>query len=96
MFNLAKAVQSLEQLKHDRIHGLSRLRSSLTNRQKRDIALRIAESHSGLANMYEQQAEQEGVAISRCYKSRTMDFGHRLRKVKGQTHHPGGETNNRL
>ena len=85
MFDIIKAVQAMKQLEHDKMQGLPKRRKSCNPPIKHIDG-----------SIYEKQAVQEGIAISRSYKSRTIDFGRRLRKALGQIHHPGGETSSRL
>lgn len=79
MFNLQSEVQRLQLLEHAKVHGL-------LNKPK--------QSNPEIPHIddtvYNGQAKEEGIAISRCFKSRTMDFGKRLIKSKGHKHHPGG------
>jgi hypothetical protein len=90
MFNLTKAVTSLRQLNYDIEHGLLIAHNRLTNKQRKRIISHNTDIRDSLSEIYEQQAEQEGIAVKHSYKPRTMDFGIRLRKSKGQIHHPGG------
>lgn len=79
MFNLQSEVNRLYQLRHDKIHGLPDKPKHHNPKVKQvdDIPFDV-------------NANIEGIAISRGYKNKSMDFGRRLSKVKGQKHHPGG------
>lgn len=79
MFNLQSETNRLKQLNHDKIHGLP-------NKPKQHNPKVQHIDDTPLDN----QAEQEGIYISRRYRNRTMDFGRRLIKSKGQRHYPGG------
>lgn len=79
MFNLRKQANKLQQLKHDKIHGLPYKR-----KPKNPKTLHID------GTIFNGQANQEGIAISHSFKNKSHDFGRRLSKAKGQKHHPGG------
>lgn len=79
MFNLNKEVHRLQQLRHDKIHGLPD--------KKRQHNPQVQHIDSTL---FDTTAQQENVYISRGFKNRSADFGRRLSKRKGQSHHPGG------
>lgn len=79
MFNLREQVSKLQQLKHDKIHGLP---------YKRKPKNPKIDHVNG--TLYNGQANQEGIAISKGFKNKSHDFGRRLSKAKGQKHHPGG------
>lgn len=79
MFNLTKEVQRLQQLKHDKIHGLP------YKRKQRNPKIQQVDG-----NVFEINAEQEGKAIPHSFHNYSADFGKRLSKRKGQYHRPGG------
>ena len=79
MFNITKEVQKLQQLKHDKTHGL------LSKPKQYDIKVKQVD-----AIPYEITAEQEHIFMLRCFRNHSADFGRRLSKRKGQRHHPGG------
>lgn len=79
MFNLQSEVNRLRQLQHAKIHGLPIVRQPKNPK---------VDHVDGI--LYEMQANQEGQAIPKSFHNRSMDFGLRLRKVKGQKHYPGG------
>ena len=79
MFNINKEVQKLQQLKHDKIHGL------LSKPKHYDTKVQQTDS-----TPYETIAEQEHTFMLRCFRNHSKDFGRRLSKRKGQRHHPGG------
>ena len=79
MFNLSKEVSRLQQLKHDKIHGLfSKPKQYDSKVQQTD------------GTPYETIAEQEHTYMLRRFCNHSTDFGRRLSKRKGQRHHPGG------
>ena len=78
MFNLQSEVDRLQLLNHTKIHGLPYQR-----KQKESKVQHI----DGL--LYELTAEQEDTYIKNRFINRSMDFGKRLSKRKGQRHHPG-------
>ena len=79
MFNLSEQVRRLQQLKHDKIHGLPFKPKQHDNKvQQTDSTL------------YETTAEQEHTYMLRRFRNHSADFGRRLSKRKGQSHHPGG------
>ena len=79
MFNLSEQVRRLQQLKHDKIHGLpSKPKQYDTKVKQTDVI------------PYEIQAAQEHTYMLRCFRNHSMDFGRRLSKRKGQYHKPGG------
>lgn len=79
MFNLNREVKRLELLEHTRIHGLPyKPKEKIPDVQHTDYSA------------FDTDAAREGGAISRGFKNRSMDFGLRLSKAKGQKHHPGG------
>jgi len=79
MFNLQSETDRLRQLRHDRIHGLP------NKRRQHNPKVRHVDG-----TLYNGKAMQEGAAISRGFKNKSLDFGRRLSKSKGQRHHPGG------
>lgn len=79
MFNLQSEVNRLQQLKHDKVHGLS----------YKPIHHNPKVSHiSGI--LYEVKSEQEHIFMCRRFHNHSTDFGRRLSKRKGQYHRPGG------
>ena len=79
MFNLSEQVRRLQQLKHDKIHGI------LSKPKQYDAKV---EQVNGIP--YETTAEQEHTFMLRRFRNHSMDFGRRLSKRKGQYHKPGG------
>ena len=79
MFNLQSETRRLQQLKHDKIHGL------LSKPKQYDTKVKQTD-----AIPYEVQAEKEHTYILRCFRNHSADFGRRLSKRKGQYHRPGG------
>ena len=79
MFNLSKEVNRLQQLNHDKIHGL------LSKPKQHDSKVQQTDSI-----LYETTAEQEHTYMLRRFRNHSMDFGRRLSKRKGQYHKPGG------
>lgn len=79
MFNLNQAVKKHQLFEEQKVTGLPE--------RKRQHNLPV--KHVDIS-VYEQQAEREGRAISKAYRSRTMDFGKRLKRKTGQRHFPGG------
>jgi len=79
MFNLQSEVQRLQQLKHDRVHGLP-------NKSKQHDAK--VKQVDGVP--FDTRAEQEHTYMLRRFRNYSKDFGRRLSKRKGQSHHPGG------
>ncbi len=78
MFNLQFEVQKLRQRAYAKIHGLPIIR------HPKDAQV----SHvDGI--QYDIKAEQEDTYIQRRFRNRTVDFGRRLSKRKGQYHRPG-------
>ena len=79
MFNLQSETRRLQQLKHDKIHGLpSKPKQYDTKVKQTDVI------------PYEIQAAQEHIYMLRCFRNHSADFGKRLSKRKGQYHRPGG------
>ena len=79
MFNLTKEVNRLQQLQHDKVHGLlSKPKQYDTKVKQVDVML------------YEVTAEQEHTFMLRRFRNYSADFGRRLSKRKGQYHRPGG------
>ncbi len=74
MFDIDIAVHKQEQLKRDAVHGLPD--------KDRDYQEPIQHVDGGA---YEQQAEREGIAMSRAYRSRTHIVLRRTYKVDGET-----------
>ena len=79
MFNLSREVNRLQQLRHDKIHGLSDKPKQHDTKIKQTDAI-----------PYETQAEQEHTYMLRRFRNYSTDFGKRLSKRKGQYHRPGG------
>jgi len=79
MFNIAKEVKRLYQLRHDKVHGLP------YKCKPKDPKIDHVDNIP-----YETQAHQEGDAISRGLDIKSLDFGRRLSKAKGERHFPGG------
>lgn len=79
MFNLSKEVNRLQQLQHDRLHGLPY--------KPKQYDAKV-EQVNGIP--YEATAEQEHTFMLRCFRNHSADFGRRLSKRKGQYHKPGG------
>lgn len=79
MFNLDREVNRLQQLKHDKVHGLQpKLKHHDTKvKQADDILFNI-------------EAEHEHTFMLRRFRNHSADFGRRLSKRKGQYHRPGG------
>lgn len=75
MFNLQSEVQRLKQLDYAKVHGLPH-----KPKQKDPQIQHIDDTP------YDIQAEQEGIALSRRFKSRTYHFGVRISKAKGHRH----------
>lgn len=87
MFNLSKQVSKLQQLNHDKVHGLP------YKRKPKNLKVQHIDSEArrrSLGEMFELDAICEGKAIPRGFHNHSLDFGRRLSKVKGQKHHPGG------
>ena len=79
MFNLNKEVNRLQQLNHDRVHGL------LSKPKQYNAKVEQADD-----TPYDTKAEQEHTFILRRFRNHSTDFGKRLSKRKGQYHRPGG------
>ena len=79
MFNLSREVNRLQQLKHDKIHGLP------TKPKQHDTKVKQIDDIS-----YNIKAEQEHTYMLRRFRNHSADFGNRLSKRKGQYHRPGG------
>jgi len=79
MFNITKEVQRLQQLKHDKIHGLPD-----KPKQHNPKVNHIDDTPFNI------KAEQESVYMSRQFNNYSLGFGRRLSKAKGQKHYPGG------
>lgn len=79
MFNLSVETHRLQQLQHDRLHGLPYKRKQYDSKVKQVDG-----------TPYEVVAQQESIAISHSFKNKSRDFGRRLSKAKGEKHHPGG------
>lgn len=79
MFNITKEVCRLQQLKYAKIYGLPNKRKQYDKKVNHvdDIPFDI-------------KAEQEDEYISRRFINKSLHFGRRLSKRKGQKHHPGG------
>jgi len=79
MFDITKEVNRLQQLKHAKIYGLPD-----KPRQHNPKVQHVDDIP------FDTKAEQENTYIIRRFRNRTMDFGRRLSKRKGQYHRPGG------
>ena len=79
MFDLSEQVRRLQQLKHDKVHGLSSKPKQYDNKVTQTDGI-----------PYEITAEQEHTYMLRHFRNHSMDFGKRLSKRKGQYHRPGG------
>ena len=79
MFNLTREVNRLQQLKHDKVHGLPYKPKQYDNKVQQTDGI-----------PYEITAEQEHTFILRGFRNHSADFGRRLSKRKGQYHKPGG------
>ena len=79
MFNLTKEVNRLQQLKHDKVHGLPYKPKQYDSKVKQTDSI-----------PYEITAEQEHTFMLRRFRNHSADFGRRLSKRKGQYHRPGG------
>ena len=79
MFNLGKEVNRLQQLKHDKIHGLP------FKPKQYDTKVKQVDD-----TPYNIKAEQEHTYMLRRFRNHSADFGRRLSKRKGQYHKPGG------
>lgn len=79
MFNINTAVQTLRQLKHDKVHGISDKPKQHNPKVKQvdDIP-------------FDMKAIQEHTYMLRRFHNNSADFGKRLSKRKGQYHRPGG------
>lgn len=87
MFNLQSEVNRLQQLKHDKVHGLPYKRKLKNPKDAKRTSFAVQHVDG---TIYNGDAEQEGIAISNGFKNKSRDFGRRLSKAKGQKHHPGG------
>lgn len=76
MFNLKQQVKRVQQLVIAKTEGLP----------YKSIPGNPKVQHIKHSTHYELDAENEGIAIAKAYKSKTMDFGKRLRKHSGQGH----------
>ena len=79
MFNLQSEVNRLQQLQHDKIHGLPY--------RKREYDKKVQHVDD---TPFDIKAEQENRFILRRFRNYSVDFGRRLSKRKGQYHRPGG------
>lgn len=79
MFNLTKEVNRLKQLAHAKVHGLPHKR-----KPKNPKVPHVDD------NPYDIKAEQEHTFMLRRFRNRSVGFGRRLSKRKGQYHRPGG------
>lgn len=79
MFNLSKEVNRLQQLNHDKIHGLP------SKPKQYDAKVKQVDDIP-----FDMKATQEHIYILRCFRNHSLDFGKRLSKRKGQYHRPGG------
>lgn len=79
MFNLSVEVNRLQQLNHDKIHGLPFKPKQYDSKVKQVDGI-----------PYETTAEQEYTFMLRCFRNHSRDFGKRLSKRKGEYHRPGG------
>lgn len=79
MFNLTKEVNRLQQLQHDKIHGLPNKR-----KQHNPKVNHVDDTPFNI------KAEQEHTYLLRRFRNHSRGFGRRLSKRKGQYHRPGG------
>ena len=79
MFNLSREVNRLQQLRHDKTHGLP------YKRKPKNPKVQHTDGSS-----LEQQAVREGAAIPHSFYNHSLGFGRRLSKARGQRHYPGG------
>ena len=79
MFNLTKEVNRLQQLKHDKVHGIT------PKPKQYDTKVKQTDDTPFITT-----AEQEHTFMLRRFRNHSRDFGRRLSKRKGQKHHPGG------
>ena len=79
MFNLSKEVNKLQQLKHDKVHGL------LSKLKQHDTKIKHIDD-----TPFDMKAEQEHTYMLRSFHNHSADFGRRLSKRKGEYHRPGG------
>lgn len=79
MFNLSEQVCRLQQLQHDKIHGLPYKPKQYDAKVQRTDDM-----------PYDIKAEQEHTYMLRCFRNYSTDFGRRLSKRRGQYHRPGG------
>lgn len=79
MFDLSVEVSRLQQLNHDKIHGLPFRLKQYDSKVKQVDGI-----------PYETTAEQEHTFMLRCFRNHSRDFGKRLSKRKGEYHRPGG------
>ena len=79
MFNLSVETRRLQQLKHDKVHGLP------FKPKQYDVKVKQVDDIP-----YNTTAEQEHTYMLRRFRNHSADFGRRLSKRKGQSHHPGG------
>ena len=79
MFNLQSQVRRLQQLQHDKIHGLP------SKPKQHDTKIKQTDDIQ-----FNAQAAQEHTYMLRCFRNHSADFGRRLSKRKGQYHRPGG------
>ena len=79
MFDLSKQVRRLQQLKHDKIHGLPD-----KPKQRNPKVPHIDDVPFDIT------AQRESISISHSFHNHSLGFGRRLSKSKGQKHYPGG------
>lgn len=79
MFNLETEVQRLQQLKQAKVHGLPYKKKQYDSKVKQVDG-----------TPFEETANIENIAISHSFKNKSLDFGRRLSKRKGEYHKPGG------
>jgi len=79
MFDLQSETCRLQQLKHEKIHGL------LSKPKQYDAKVKQVDGVP-----FDIRAEQEHTYMLRRFHNYSKDFGRRLSKRKGQSHHPGG------
>ena len=79
MFDITKEVNKLQQLKHDKIHGLPDKPKQYNSKVQ----------HTD-DTPFDIKATQEHMYILRRFSNYSMGFGRRLSKRKGQYHRPGG------
>lgn len=79
MFNLNNEVNRLQQLQHDKTHGLPDKPKQYNPKVKQVDG-----------EPFEIKSEQEHKFMLRRFRNYSVDFGRRLSKRRGQYHRPGG------